>query len=201
MRGVGDARAAQRLSLAATAAGQQIPQPAQQPAAAARQDAAGRQAPERAEEAEAADGAADDLLRERHALGGGALAGAGALAAELGQRGEQAFVLGEVLQRQAARGVGGGELRLGGAGQDARQLARQVGALQLVAEGGLAEARQAARRGVAGAEQGVGGGELVVDVGVVLAGDDRGFALREARCQRLAVAGREDPARRRRTGR
>jgi hypothetical protein len=61
------------------------------------------QTAEGAEEAEAADGAAGDLLRDRHALGGGALAHAQGLAAELGQRREQALVLREVLQRQGVR--------------------------------------------------------------------------------------------------
>lgn len=70
-----------------------------QAAAAGRQAAGGRQARERAEEAEAADGTAGDLLREPHALSGGAL--------------------GEVLQRQPARRVGCGEQRLSGRGEEA----------------------------------------------------------------------------------
>jgi hypothetical protein len=44
---------------------------------------------------------------------------------------------------------------------------------------------------VGGAEQGVGGVHLIARISVVLAGDDRGFALRQAVGERLAVAGRK----------
>src|SRR5207302_5469576 len=113
------------------------------------------------------------------------------LAAELGEGGEQALVLGESLQGEPVRRGGGGKLRLRGRGEEAWNLAGQVGALQLVAELRLAQPRQAARRGVAGAEKSVGGAERIAHIGVVLAGDDRRLALRQPIGQRLAVAGRK----------
>ena len=57
-------------------------------AAAAGAEQLGQWQAEAVQEAEAADGSADDLLRQRHALRGGALAGARGLAAERGERGE-----------------------------------------------------------------------------------------------------------------
>jgi hypothetical protein len=80
-------------------------------AAAAGAEQLGQRQAQAVQQAEAADGAADDLLRQRHALRGGALAGARSLAAERGERGEQALEGGEVLQRQALRRIGLSEFR------------------------------------------------------------------------------------------